>query len=223
MTVADAKSFVWQYYEIYFKSYYKFKAKNDFPVIVDCGSNIGLSLVNFKQQYPKSVIHAFEPDPQIYSILESNIKTNSLTGIFLNNEAVWTKNETLTFASEGADGGQISSNTGGITVKGIDLSEYLEQLEYIDFMKIDIEGAEIQLLPHIQKHLHKVENLFVEFHSYNESTQHLSEVISAMTSAGHRIYIDNVNFKQSPFIHKKGKYGMDLQLNIFAYKIWKSF
>lgn len=219
MQVADAKSFIWQYYEIYFKAYYDFKSSKPNPTIIDCGSNIGLGLLRFKEQYPQAEIHAFEADDVICNILNTNIADNRLSGIHVHNEAVWTKDESLQFASEGADGGQISENNEGTkAVNGIDFARFLQRFEQVDFLKIDIEGAETQLLPHIASQLHKVDNLFVEFHSYNGQAQHLNEVITAITSAGHRVYIDNVAFKNSPFINKNGKYGMDLQLNIFAYK-----
>jgi len=219
LEVADAKSFIWQYYEIYFKAYYDFKTDKKDPIIIDCGSNIGLGLLRFKQQYPNAELHAFEADDVICNILKKNIEKNQLSGIHVHNEAVWIKDETLHFASEGADGGQIAENNEGTKpVNGIDLNRFLQRFEHIDFLKIDIEGAEIQLLPHIASQLHKVDKLFVEFHSYDGQTQHLSEVINAMSSAGHRLYIDNVAFKTHPFVNTKGKYGMDLQLNIFAYK-----
>jgi FkbM family methyltransferase len=218
LKVADAKSFIWQYYEIYFRKYYDFKADHDTPIIVDCGSNIGLSILHFKEQYPKAQIHCFEPDPKIFNILKSNAESNQLSGLFLNQNAAWVKHETLSFASEGADGGQISQKDGQISVQAIDLAEYLSQFESIDFLKIDIEGAEISLIPHISKELLKVKHLFVEFHSYNNENQILAPVIESIASAGFRIYIDNVAFKQQPFINTKGKYGMDLQLNIFAFR-----
>jgi len=219
MKVADAKSFVWQYYEIFFKRYYTFQSSNTKPVIIDCGSNIGLSILHFSKQYPNAEIHAFEADAMICDILQHNVTTNGLSNVHIHNQAVWIKDEALQFASEGADGGQITENNEGTkTVEGIDLERFLQRFDSIDFLKIDIEGAEVQLLPHIKNQLPKVKNLFVEFHSYNNQTQHLSEVIDAMSSAGHRIYIDNVNFKTAPYINQKGKYGMDLQLNIFAYK-----
>lgn len=220
MKVADAKSFIWQFYEIYFKGYYDFKSPNPKPIIIDCGSNIGLSLLNFKRQYPGSEIHAFEADTRICKILEENISNNGLKDIHLHNNAVWIKDEELTFASEGADGGQISeSNEAGMKVNGIDLERFLQKFDHIDFLKMDVEGAEKDILPHVKNQLHKVDRFFVEFHSYDGSQQYLNDVIQAMTFAGHRIYIDNVNFKNRPFINTRGKYGMDLQLNIFAFKI----
>ncbi len=125
----------------------------------------------------------------------------------------------LNFTSEGADGGQISGESEKSNqINGTDLKRFMSRFEKIAFLKIDIEGAEVALMPHIASELHKVENLFVEFHSYNNQTQGLREVMDAITSAGHRVYIDNATFKNQPFLNKTGKHGMDLQLNIFAYK-----
>lgn len=219
MTVADAKSFIWQYYEIFFRKYYHFESKVNQPVIVDCGSNIGLSLLGFKRQYPNAEIHAFEADSKIAEILKVNIQKNGLNGIHVHTKAVWIADEELSFASEGADGGQLSqSNEASVKVEGIDLERFLSKFEKIDFLKIDIEGAETSVLPHIASQLHKVDKLFVEFHSYNDQVQQLQEVILAMSSHGHRLFIENVAGRFAPFVHTKGKNGMDLQLNIFAYK-----
>lgn len=219
VTVADARSFVWQFYEIFFKGYYDFKAATANPVIIDCGSNIGLSLINFKKQYPGAQIFAFEADAGICELLRKNVQINGISDITVFNQAVWTKDETLSFKSEGADGGQISNDTEHSNkVEAIDLKRFLDGFEKVDFLKIDIEGAEATLLPHIAYVLHKVENIFVEFHSYNGEPQNLRQVIDAITAHGHRVYIDNVTFKNRPFLNKTGKYGMDLQLNIFAYK-----
>lgn len=218
MRVADARSFIWQYYEIFFKRYYEFKTPQSQPVIFDCGSNIGMSILHFKQQYPQAQIHAFEPDPQIAAILTQNIQNADLQNIVIHEAAAWTEDTELTFAGEGADGGQISQSHHGIQVKACDLKAKMMQHERIDFMKIDIEGAETEVLPHISSELHRVENLFVEFHSYNDQVQNLQQVLNAIPADTHRIYMENVNFKLKPFINQKGKYGMDLQLNIFAYK-----
>ena len=81
MQVADAKSFIWEYCEIYFKAYYDFKCNKPNPTIIDCGSNIGLGLLRFKEQYPQSDIHAFEADDLICNILNKNIADNKLSGI----------------------------------------------------------------------------------------------------------------------------------------------
>ncbi len=217
--VADVKSYVWQFYEIFFKGYYDFHTSAERPVILDCGANIGISAIHFKQQYPLADIHAFEPDPEICLLLKDNLAAAGWNDVHVYNQAVWVRNEELDFASEGADGGKISQEgSGNKKIAAIDLAGFMAAFDHIHFLKIDIEGAETSVLPHIASELRKVDNLFVEFHSYNEQPQHLHDVIQAISSCGHRIYIDNIHFKNTPFVNRKGKYGMDLQLNIFAYK-----
>src|SRR5688572_26929336 len=45
-----------QYKEIFLSRNYAFASKSPKPVIFDCGGNVGLSVVWFKQQYPNSLI-----------------------------------------------------------------------------------------------------------------------------------------------------------------------
>src|ERR1022692_4839219 len=77
----DSASFIFSYDEIFKNEIYKFISKSDCPIIVDCGSNIGLSLIYFKQLYPNSSIIAFEPDPKIFQAMTSNIKSFGLNNI----------------------------------------------------------------------------------------------------------------------------------------------
>ena len=220
LKVLDFKSFVWQFYEIYFKGYYTFKTLNSEPVIIDCGSNIGLSLLNFKAQYKNSKIYAFEADKNVFDVLQGNIQNNKLENINLFNQAVWVKNEKISFLPDGVDGGRIE---GGLDtnnqVDAIDFNEFLKGFNKVDFLKMDIEGAETSVIPHIKEGLSKVDNLFIEFHSFDGQNQAFDKIITTLTDCGFRIYIDNVVFKNHPFINKKAKSNIDLQLNIFAYKI----
>ncbi|HET7425244.1 MAG TPA: hypothetical protein VFJ92_16880, partial [Gemmatimonadales bacterium] len=51
-------------HEIFEGGEYEFPCDTDAPVILDCGSHIGLSVAWFKRRFPKARITAFEPDPQ---------------------------------------------------------------------------------------------------------------------------------------------------------------
>lgn len=46
------------------------------PVILDVGANIGMFTLFIQNEYPEARIFAFEPSPQIYQILMSNVTTN---------------------------------------------------------------------------------------------------------------------------------------------------
>src|SRR5262245_6977657 len=58
-------SFVYMFEEIFAKASYSFHSDTDRPLIFDCGSNIGMSVLFFKKLYPTARITAFEPDPRI--------------------------------------------------------------------------------------------------------------------------------------------------------------
>lgn len=46
-------------------------------LVLDCGSNIGVSVIRYKQLYPQAKTIAFEPDPTIFNVLENNIRLNT--------------------------------------------------------------------------------------------------------------------------------------------------
>lgn len=217
--IPDAKSFIWQYHEIFGNESYKFKTEVSQPIIYDCGSNVGTSVLYLKQLYPSSIIHAFEPDPSVFEFLQSNIENNKMDGVVLHKAAAWTEDTTLQFSSEGADAGKVGAqNTNAISVQAINLKSLLEKEQRVDFLKIDIEGAEYEVLEHCQDALSKVQNIFVECHSYNASSQKIASVLSILNKQGFRYYIHNESIRKSPFINRKKEQQMDMQLNIFAYR-----
>src|SRR5215471_7593686 len=72
LELIDASSFIWMYREIFDLEIYRFNAKTKRPYIIDCGANIGLSVLYFKQLYPESQIVAFEPDEAVFAVLSRN-------------------------------------------------------------------------------------------------------------------------------------------------------
>src|SRR5690348_10496292 len=63
----------WLFRELFLEACYFFQPETDSPIIFDCGSNIGMSLLFFKKLYPNARISAFEPDPYTFVILERNV------------------------------------------------------------------------------------------------------------------------------------------------------
>lgn len=217
LRVPDALSFVAQFKEIYTDSSYYFETETKEPVIIDCGSNVGLSCIYFNRLFPKAQIHAFEADPTIFTYLTDNLKTNSVNNVTAHKQAVWTTDTTLHFSSDGADGGSIADS--GIEVEAIDLKKFLTQFTKVDLLKIDIEGAETIVVPHCGEELKRVENIFIEYHSYRNSPQQLQEILSCLTENGFHYHIYNPYQITRPFVNPKiRKAGLDLQLNIHAYR-----
>jgi FkbM family methyltransferase len=218
--VPDALSFIWQFKEIFVEEYYRFETKSKVPVIYDCGANVGTSCAYFKYRYPHSRIVAFEPNANVAEYLFRNIKNNSFQNTEVINKAVWTNSNGLELGLDDADSSSIHLDKNKTKVNSVRLKEYLEKEQVVDMLKMDIEGSEIEVLKDCEESLTRVRNLFVEFHSYKDKPQKLSEIIQVLESAGFRYFIMQPESRVSPLINhvNKSNPGMDLQLNIFAYR-----
>ena len=74
--------------EVFVQSPYIFQTSKSNPLIIDCGANIGMSIIFFKHFYPDSQIIAFEPDPPTFDVLQMNVAANQLSRVQLLNMAV---------------------------------------------------------------------------------------------------------------------------------------
>lgn len=131
--------------------YLKAQPLKNGKVIVDAGSFIGTFAIYAAKLYPKSLIVALEPDPTNYQALLENVKLNKLTNVFTLNQGLWKESRELNFnTGEGERSSFIFSESQAgkiIPIATITLDNLYEQLRSkIDYIKMDIEGAEIEAL-----------------------------------------------------------------------------
>jgi FkbM family methyltransferase len=220
----DASSFYFIYKEIFEKEIYKFSSKSNAPLIIDCGANIGISVLYYKKQYPEAKVIAFEPESKIFEFLQSNLKANDINDAVLINKAVWNNDETLHFSNEGADASRISELDSdkefGSTypVEAVRLSKYIN--EPVDFLKLDIEGAEVEVIKEVEHKLKWVENIFIEYHSFYNRPQELDIILSILSRNGFRYYVNTpTDLRKHPFIDRESTFlSFDNFLNIYAMK-----
>ncbi len=207
------------YKEIFEHHIYCFPTKEERPYIIDGGANIGLSVLYLKKLYPNSQIIAFEPDDRIFAALQSNIEKSEYRDITLLCRALWSSETELNFMSEGSDAGRLcqGDDPSNQVVRTARLRDYLNRK--VDFLKLDIEGAETEVLMDCADLLNNVENLFVEYHSFSKEPQTLHTITSILIYAGFRIYVTQPrSLSPEPFMKRYASLGMDLQLNIFAFR-----
>lgn len=215
--IADGKSFFYSYKEIFSKQIYLFATESPSPFIVDCGSNVGTSVVFFKTLYPQARVVGVEADPALYSLLVENCKTRRFSDVKLMNRAVSSRSGVVEFSSEGADAGRIGtlplSGTRMSSVETVPLDELIS--EPVDFLKVDIEGAETEAFSASRK-LGMVRSLFVEYHSMLGQDQTLHILLEKLVSEGFRYFVQEQMCSPRPLVEERSYLGMDLQLNIFA-------
>jgi FkbM family methyltransferase len=205
--------------EIFMDEVYKFHSKNKEISIIDCGANIGLSVIYFKRQHPEAKIIAFEADKDIAVTLKNNLSAFGYNDVLVVPKAVWHENTILYFQSDGAVGGQITNdpNTSTNAIEAIRLKDYLS--EHVDFLKIDIEGAEYLVIRDCKDKLKNVENIFIEYHSFLKEEQKLDEILLILKEAGFKYYIkEALNNMPQPYTDDRTSH-YDLQLNIFGYRL----
>ncbi|SRR5690606_26641310 len=219
LEVPDAASFLFMYQEIFERQVYRFPSDHPAPYIIDAGANIGLSVLYFKQLFPDAQIVAFEADPDIFDILEKNLRGFELRDVSIVNKALWCTETTIHFRKEGADAGCIvtSGSDSTVAVDTVRLAPFLNKT--VDLLKIDIEGAEYTVISHSAPQLKNVKRIFIEYHSYLDQSQNLPELLSILKDAGFRLNINSPGLISSrPFEKIEVYNNMDMQLNIYAYR-----
>jgi|SRR5215813_1719382 len=183
----DALVLKYQYREIFIGRGYDFACSHDSPLILDCGGNIGLSVVWFKQRYPKSRVMVFEADPSIAEVLKSNMAVLKLKDVEIVQAAVWNQTGTVAFAPDGADAGQINERPGHREVRSVRLADFIT--EPVDLLKLDIEGAEYRVVSDLYGtgKLHLVNRLICEIHSRPQERCQMAALLSALVQEGFKI------------------------------------
>jgi FkbM family methyltransferase len=218
--IADAMTFLSGFKEIFKKEPYLFKFNINYPLIIDCGANIGLSVIYFKSNYPDAKVIAIEADPALFQLLKRNLESFGYNDVILLQKAVWYKDGIVKFKQEGGFSGQINNNNTKddvVTVETITL-EYLLRDKKVGFLKIDIEGAENDIFNNTLPNLIDVENVFIEYHSRKTENQSLHSILSILSEQGFRYHIHHEFICSSPFVNDSELVGMDLQLSIFGKK-----
>lgn len=208
------------YDEIFINCIYHFTADNDQPRIMDCGSNIGMSILFFKNIYPGARIIGFEPDQNTFAKLEENIRLNNLQHVEVHNRAVSDHKGKLTFyTNPDIIGSHVMSildeRTSGKKVEvEVDLlSQYIT--EEIDLLKLDIEGSETSVIRELSEtnKLRMIKEIIIEYHHHflDEDTDNLSEFLHLLEKNGFGYQIaSNIRI---PFVRK-----ITNDLIIYAYR-----
>jgi len=131
---------------------YQFK---DNAVFLDIGANIGsvsLYVDNFnkvRDEDNKIKVYSVEPEPNNLLLLKENIKNNPTENITVINNAIWYEQKTVLITNKGGNSSIIDeTNDESVEVLAITIQDFIDLygIDEIDVVKIDIEGAEFDLM-----------------------------------------------------------------------------
>lgn len=126
--------------------------KNVNPVMFDVGANVGGYTKEFLQYFPGAQIHCFEPASVTFNTLSQNV---SGTNVILNSFGMSDACSESVLYSEGDNSGLASlynrqcfeySNSETIQLNTLDCYCAANNISHIDFLKMDIEGNELNAL-----------------------------------------------------------------------------
>jgi FkbM family methyltransferase len=147
---------------------YDFNLPFEPRTILDAGANIGMASVYFANRYPSAMIVAIEPEPSNFRMLEKNVAAYPfITAI---RAALWpSEGQVSVVAPSGMDGSyghwgfSVSEGTGTPAMTVLAIMRRVT-VDRIDLLKIDIEGAELELFSGDCEWLKHVRCVMIETH-----------------------------------------------------------
>lgn len=149
------------------------------PLIFDVGANVGQSISIFKKSFPQSVIHSFEPNPDMFSLLEEKwggdndialypYALNSKSGIFPFHVTNVPEASSLLppdpkLIKLSVDK-KYNSRIIDVECATLDTFCFKNKISSIDLLKLDVQGAELEVLKGAKDLLQKekISVLYVE-------------------------------------------------------------
>lgn len=197
-----ARSLNFVFYDVFLRRDYdslpQFKIKEE-DTIIDIGAHLGFFTISAAKQARRGKVFAFEPFSKHFEILKKNIEQNNFNNVHIFQEAI--SNKTLdvnfyyTMENDPSDtslfiisqGKQVFSEI----VREVQFDEIFmrENIETCDFLKLDCEGAEYEILMGLSdENLMKIKKIAMEWHRF--APEHdTSKLISFLKDKGFKLII----------------------------------
>ena len=190
---------VWSVKETFFDQFY---TRYSLPVqdgwtVVDVGAGIGDFSIFAAQANPSGMVYAFEPFPDSYALLIQNLAENQVENVHAFQKAIWSKGGELELDLSSGEPLQFTSQdklatekpADVINIEALPLEQVIsaENLESIDLLKMDCEGAEYEILFGAQPQtLAQIERIILEYHDLDQNRNH-SALAAYLEEQGYRV------------------------------------
>ena len=172
--------------------------KND--IVIDIGAHIGYFTIYAANSANEGTVYSIEPYKESFEILKKNLKLNNLTNVKSFHIAISkvTEQITLYIDKKNQIGNSIFKTDETIEsekVESFNLKDFVKtnKIEKIDFLKIDCEGAEFEILLNFDKELmKKINKISAEVHE-NSNTYSLDKLVDFLKENNFKVSTSNMS------------------------------
>jgi FkbM family methyltransferase len=135
-------------------------------VVVDVGAQIGAVTVLSARRFAASRVLAFEPSRHNFALATANVERNGCAGVVLQRAAVAARSgEAVLFLNRTATHSLRQPTPRREVVQAVSLDEALHGEPVIDLLKIDVEGAELDVLDGARATMARTRRVAIETHA----------------------------------------------------------
>jgi FkbM family methyltransferase len=187
--------------------------------VVEAGANIGAHTLILAQQVgPRGRVYAFEPQRVLFQTLCANMALNSLTHVYCRQEALGAAAGTtyvpwLDYNAENNFGGLSLTHRQGEPVPVVPLDSL--DLPRCDFLKIDVEGMELEVLRGASQTIQRFRPLlYVE----NDRPEQSAELIRYLQELGYELYwhLPPLYSPHNSFRNPENEFGRTVSVNMLG-------
>ncbi len=192
----------------------KFNPKES-DVVIDIGAHLGrYTIISSKKVTNKGKVISIEANPEVFQTLKENIMLNRLDNVIPLNCAAYSEKKQIGFFVKGDNDrkndhfGTLMENIGDFHSKGLKkvimvptntidniLSENGIKENDIKWIKIDVEGAEFEVLKGSKRTLSKSTNLslLIEIHKLSNGSTHYDDIKNFLNNLGFEIEYQEIH------------------------------
>jgi len=191
------------FYQRCYSDYFPFYSNS---IILDIGAHKGyFSIFASKNLSKDSKIISYEAFEDNFHIMNKNLKDNNIENVKTYNLGVYSENKLIDMYLGKSENNSIfqdynkslnQNNIDNIKIQCISIDDILKEnnLNIVDFMKIDVEGYEYPIIFDCKKEvLNKIKTISIEFHDLKRADYSGLELVK---------FLERNNFKIVKFIHE---------------------
>ncbi len=172
-------------------------------VVVDMGAHIGAFAVRAARLAHHGQVYAFEASSKNYALLTENRQLNDLRNLYIENSAVSDRRGKMPLYMPSDNGilGSLMQETSSFMemVQAITFTDIIAKhaIDKIDFLKVDVEGAEFDILfASSDETLPIIQKMVIEYHEFEGNKRSHQDLVNLLNLQGFKVVVEKAIFPQ---------------------------